>query len=143
NTPEKNPRQEQYQNDRSDAIDADQQSIDEPTLGNLEYLREFNGKYPYEVNLFDNQDFTDRLKNLLGSRYDFLISTWAVEFPIEVNNDIFVASACEAHNCDATNFIIVVDFSSNVMYAGIREEYNVETYSEDGSNSSQINNWAR
>jgi hypothetical protein len=118
-------------------------TTDNLTSNNLDFLKKLNGKYPYEVNLFDNSTFTQRLKNLLGnSKYNFLIETWAVEVPMEYANNIFVASGCQAHNCASTNFIIVVDFAKNVMYAGIREEDEVKTYSEDGSNSTKVSEWA-
>lgn len=108
---------------------------------NLDNLKKLNGKYPYEVKLLQNPVLTKRLKNLLKGRYKFLKETWAVETPIEVNNDIFVASGCQQHNCGNTNFIIVVDFSKDVLYAGIREEQVVKVYSEDGSSNSEIIKW--
>ena len=109
---------------------------------NLDFLKKLNGKYPYQVKLLDNSALMQRLKKLLGnSRYNFLKETWAVEIPMEFANNIFVASGCQAHNCSSTNFIIVFDFSNNVMYAGIREEDRVKTYSEDGSNSPRVSGW--
>jgi hypothetical protein len=115
---------------------------DNLTSNNLDFLKKLNGKYPYEVKLLDNSALTQRLKKLLGnSRYYFLKETWAVETPMEFTNNLFVASGCQAHNCGSTNFIIVFDFSNNVMYAGIREEGIVKTYSEDGSNSPKVNEW--
>lgn len=115
---------------------------DNSTLNSLDFLKKLDGKYPYEVKLFHNSILVKRLKKLLGnSRYTFLKETWAVETPMEFANNIFVASACQQHNCGSTNFIIVVDFSNNTIYAGIREEDNVKTYSEDGSYSQKINEW--
>ena len=109
-------------------------STDNSISNNLDFLKELEGKYPYEVKLFDKSAFTQRLKKLIGnSRYRFLEETWAVETPIKVENNIFVIFACQAHNCDSTNFVIAVDFSTNLMYAGIREEGKFKTYSEDGS----------
>ncbi len=111
--------------------------------GDLDFLRNLNGKYPYEVKLLDNPTLEKRLKNLLGTRFGFLKETWAVESAIEIKNNIFIATACQAHNCGSTNFIIVVDLSKNVMYAGVREEEQVKTYSEDGSSIQQLNEWAK
>lgn len=111
-------------------------------VDNLEYLKKFNGKYPYDIQLFSNPTLTRRLKRLLNGRYKFLEETWAVETPIEINNNTFVASGCEQHNCASTNFIIVVDFSKNVLYAGVREEDVVKVYSEDGSSNPEIIKWA-
>lgn len=117
-------------------------TTDNSTTNNLDFLKKLNGKYPYEVNLFENSIFTQRLEKLLGkSRYNFLTETWAVEVPMEYANNIFVASGCQAHNCASTNFIIVFDFSKKVMYAGMREENEVKTYSEDGSNSTKVIEW--
>jgi hypothetical protein len=118
------------------------QKTDNSTSNNLDFLKKLNGKYAGEVGLLNNSALMQRLKKLLGtSRYNFLKETWAVERPMEFTNNIFVASGCQAHFCGFTNFIIVVDFSTNVMYAGIREDGNVKTYSEDGSNSSKVNEW--
>ncbi|MDI9873832.1 hypothetical protein [Flectobacillus rivi] len=111
---------------------------DDPSMT---FLRKLQGKYPFDVKLFNSQSLTTRLKKLLGNRYQFMVSTWAVEVPIEVKNNLFVANGCEQHNCGATNFIIVYDFTKNNLSAGIREGDKVNTYSEDGSNSPRVMQW--
>jgi hypothetical protein len=111
---------------------------DDPSMA---FLRKLQGKYPFDVKLFNSQSLTTRLKKLLGNRYQFMVSTWAVEVPIEVKNNLFVANGCEQHNCGATNFIIVYDFTKNNLSAGIREGDKVNTYSEDGSNSPRVMQW--
>lgn len=108
----------------------------------LSYLTKYKGQYPNKVNLLGNSPLTTRLKTLLKSRYDFLIKTWGPETPIEIKNNTFIAWGCQQHNCSNTNFIIVVDFSKNVVYVGVREEENVKVYSEDGSRNIQISKWA-
>lgn len=114
------------------------------TSNNLDFLKEVNGKYPYEVKLLENPALIKRLKNLIGnSRYNFLKETWDVEAPMEYTNNVFVAIACQAHYCSGTNFIIVVDFSKNVMYVCIREEEEIKIYSEDGSNSEKVTEWIK
>lgn len=110
---------------------------------NLDFLKTLNGKYPYEVKLFEEFEFTQRLKNLLGYRYEFLEENWAVESPLQYMNGVFVAKACKAHECGSTNFIIVYDFSNDVMYSGIREDRQVKTYSENGESSPIIKNWQK
>jgi len=105
------------------------------------FLANYNEKYPNEVNLLNNPTIKERLKNLIGNRFSFLEETWAVESPIKVVNNTFIASGCQAHNCSATNFIIVVNLESNIMYVGIREEEVIKTYSEDGTISTYIEEW--
>jgi hypothetical protein len=110
---------------------------------NLDVLRNFNGKYSFDVKLLEKTEFSQRLKTLLGDeRYTFLKTHWNVVSPMEVVNDVFVAKACQKHNCHDTNFIIVYDFQKNVMYAGIREESKVSRYSESGEHSPAVMDWA-
>lgn len=109
--------------------------------GRLDFLKSYDGKYPHEVKLLDNPALVRRLKALVGNRFSFIKETWAVEIPMEVDAMFFKASACEAHNCGYTNFIIVYDFTTDVLYAGVREEQVVKTYSEDGSKNDEIMYW--
>lgn len=119
-------------------------SVNLPTNANsLEYLRTFNGKYPYDIKLLDEKLLSKRLKSLLKDRFFFLKKTWAVETPIEVNNNTFKAWGCKQHFCDSTNFIIVVDFKKNVIYVGIRDNENIKVYSEDGSKNKLVENWTK
>lgn len=113
-----------------------------PVDHDMDFLKDLNGKYPNDVKLLENKALTERLKKLLGDRYNFLKETWAVETPMEYSNNIFTASACQAHNCGSTNFIIIFDFLKNVMYAGIREEEKAKTYAEDGSSNAKLTDWA-
>jgi hypothetical protein len=98
--------------------------------GDLDFLVEFEGKYPHDVNFLDNPVIQQRLRTMLGDRFLFLKEKWAVETPIKIKNNILVASACEAHNCDNTNFMIAIDIANNLMYAGIREGQNAKLYYE-------------
>lgn len=105
--------------------------IENPNNDNIDFLNNMNGKYPFKVKFLENILIKRRLKKLLGNRFAFFVETWAVETPIIIENNIFVAWGCQQHNCGSTNFIIVVNLQKNVMYAGIREEGQIETYSED------------
>ena len=126
----------------SESVKVKELQTDNKTVESLDNLKKFDGKYPYDAKLFTNSVLTNRLKSLLKGRYRFLKETWAVETPIEINNNIFVASACQQHNCGNTNFIIVVDFSKDILYAGVREDEVVKVYSEDGTSNDEIIKWA-
>src|ERR1700689_29880 len=66
---------------------------------NLQFLKQFNGKYAYQEKLFDNAGIKKRLEKLLGGQYDYFIkSIWQVETPIKVENDFFYAWAMQAHS---------------------------------------------
>ncbi|TFV94719.1 hypothetical protein E4S40_11970 [Algoriphagus kandeliae] len=112
-------------------------------VDSLQFLKDLNEKYPYDVKLFENSAFTERLKNLLGpERFTFLIETWAVEMPIEYDNELFIAQACQKNNCDTTNFIILYDTSKMIMHVGIRENDEAKIYSEEGDAPQLLKDWA-
>ena len=113
------------------------------STGGLDFLREYAGKYPADIKLMENASFTKRLKTLTGNRYQFLKETWAVETPMEVKGDIFSAEACMAHNCGATNFIVVVDLANDKMYVGIRENDKVKRYGEDENHPQALKDWEK
>jgi len=122
-------------------IKSNKQQSNNLESANLDFLKKVDGKYPYEIKLLENEILNKRLKSLIGNRYTFLKKTWAVEIPMTFKNNIFVAIACQAHNCDATSFIIVVDFTNNNMSVGIKEENQINLFSENGTISPEINNW--
>lgn len=106
----------------------------ENKTNNLNYLKNTNKQYPYDIKLFENSIFTERLKKLIGTKnYKYLIKTWAVEIPIKCNENTFVAFACEAHNCGVTDFIIIIDFLNDKLYVKIRKNKKVKIYSEDNN----------
>lgn len=107
----------------------------------LAFLQKLNGKYPYEVKLLNEPKLTTRLQKLMGENYSALKEFWEVEEPIKITENEFVASACQAHNCDNTNFIIVYNFKTNILYTGVRQEQQVQTYSEDGSTCQALKDW--
>jgi len=119
-----------------------QSNFENTNRNTLNDLKDFNGKYPFEVKLFDNATFSYRLQKLLGNRYNYLKENWTVATPLEFSNNTFVASGCKAHFCNSTNFIVVYDFSSDIMYAGIREGHIVKMYSENTTTSPRITEWA-
>lgn len=109
----------------------------------LDFLRDMNGKYPYEIKLLDNDILKARIVNLIGDRYSTFKMKWNTETPITVSDNIFVASAFEAHNATATCFIIVFDISNNILYVGMKENGEILLYSENGKSCQQLDNWGR
>ena len=108
-----------------------------------EFLRKCADKYPSEVQLLDNPDITRRLTKIMGSDYAFLKETWKIETPSYIADNAFVASGCKQHDCGGVNFIIVVDLAANTMYAGVRRDNSVISYSENGGTHPYIELWER
>jgi len=109
----------------------------------LQFLLENAGDYPHDIKLFEKPQLKERLKKLLGQRYQFFMETWAVESPIEINKNNAIIAACEAHNCDATNFIVVADMEKEILFAGIREVGKVQVFSEKSNiKNEELEKWA-
>ena len=56
---------------------------------------------------------------------------------------MFDASGCEQHNCDMTNFIIVVDLEKDILYIGYRVENEIFTFGEDQNYPKSILDWEK
>ncbi|CAN5325386.1 hypothetical protein BH10ACI2_BH10ACI2_24060 [soil metagenome] len=76
-------------------------------------LKKSAGKYPNDIKLLENVEIKDRLKKLLGKDFTDLKAHWNVETPMEIENGVFKAGACEAHNCGSNNYLMFVDLKSD------------------------------
>ena len=74
--------------------------------------------------------------------WEHLIFDCASGLSLEVKNNVFVAWGCEQHNCGSTNFIVVVDLAKNIMFAGIREEDKVTSFSEGPELPQELLKWS-
>lgn len=108
----------------------------------LAFLRQLEGKYPDEVKLFENTIFRQRLRHLTGRQFRFMVRNFNVQTPAEIIDNIFVIFACRAHNCTYTDFIVVYDFTNDILHAGIRKKEQEKIYSEGGDIPAQILQWA-
>ncbi|HEY9188435.1 MAG TPA: hypothetical protein VIR55_11100 [Ignavibacteria bacterium] len=128
----------------SDTITNNQMNkSDNSQKSNLDFLNKYKGKYLGQENLLDNPVLKERLKKMLGSRFDFIYLIWETETPIEINNGILYAWAMQAHSGGDPEVVLMADLNKNVLYVGIRENGKVELYSEDGSEVPQrMSEWA-
>lgn len=95
-------------------------------------LKKSAGKYPYEVKLLDNEELKDRLKKLLGKDFAAMKANWNVETPMEIENGIFKASACEAHNCASNTYVLFVDLNNDNINVFHVEDSGTKHYFEGG-----------
>jgi hypothetical protein len=106
-------------------------SVSPTVAGIVPTLKKSAGKYPYEVKLLENPELKSRLTKLLGSDWPDMKANWNVETPIEIDGSIFKASACQAHNCAANNYVMFVDLGNdNINVYHIEENKGTKTYFE-------------
>ena len=77
------------------------------------YFNALLGKYPTQVNLFQNEILTSRLKNINRFDYDALIANWNTETPITIENQIIHSSGCKAHNCPSSGYEFFIDLEND------------------------------
>lgn len=111
----------------------------------VDFLKNLDGKVPFDINLINTPIMKNGLKELIKDRYTFLRKNFNTQLPIIIANNYFIAEACKAHECGFTEFIIVVDLTKDVLYVGIREkEDKIQTFSEDGSPDPEpIRHWSK
>ena len=90
----------------------------------LSYMKNYNGKYPYEVKLIEKKSvLRTRLQKLLGKeKFDFLESHFDVQSPMVIKNNVLIAHGCMQHNCDGIFFNIFYDFKKDIINVGIKDE---------------------
>ncbi|WP_288443722.1 hypothetical protein [uncultured Chryseobacterium sp.] len=127
-----------------DRTEKESSSILQKTSKNtsLFFLSKYKGEYPSDVKLLNNTILKNRLIQLIGKeRYQYMNQTWAVEGGIGVKNNMFDASGCEQHNCDMTNFMIVVDLKKDILYMGYRVEGEIKKFGEKDDFPEQLLQW--
>ena len=71
-----------------------------------------NGKYASEINLFDKNDISDRLKKLTGTTtYKEIVEKFNVQTPIVSENNIYKLTGCLINNCPA--YLVTILYDSN------------------------------
>jgi len=107
--------------------------VSQTSTGIVSTLKKSAGKYPYEIKLLENAELKVRLTKLLGGGWQDMKANWNVETPIEIEGSIFRASACQAHNCAANNYVMFVDLDQdNINVYHIEEDKGTDTYFEKG-----------
>lgn len=94
-------------------------------------LKSFDGQYPFDIDLLDNELFRNRIRHLLGdSRFAFMQKYFEVQAPMTVTQSVFVARGCKTHECNSTNFTLIYDIKNNKFYVVIVDNFIVSIYYE-------------
>lgn len=113
-----------------------------PAANDLSFLKNYDKQYPSDARLWEQQPFIDRLKQTVGDTvFASLPSLRGTEMPIEVNGDEAIVAACEQHNCNRSNILIVVDLAANSMAVGVRKEGIVTVYNAGHTASPALRKW--
>lgn len=113
------------------------------------YIKELEGKYPTDVNLFESGVVKTQLLNLLGEEnYNLFIKNMGVQVPIEIIDDeyAFVRGGAP-HNFGTDEACIEIDFINDKISVGILSEGKGVLYfteKEDKSETKgELNTWLK
>lgn len=92
-----------------------------------------NGKYAYEINLFDENDISDRLKKLIGATtYKEIVEKFNVQTPIVSENNIYKLTGCLRNNCPAYMVTILYDSNTDNLNVLIDKSGKIIEFKEKG-----------
>ena len=109
----------------------------------LDFLKGYDGKYVYEVELFFHPVITKRLTDLLGAeKYAYLNEIWQTQAPIDVENGSLYVWGMEENSGGNPGALIMADLDEDIFYVAIRNEEGENTYVEKGADiPEKMQNW--
>ncbi len=97
----------------------------------LAFLNELNGKYMFEVNIFDNPVMKQRLQKLVGKEFIPLkTQLFGVVGPYEVKNGMFYFWGMVPHSGGDPGALIMADITKDILYVGIRRNKKIQYFKE-------------
>ena len=104
--------------------------VTEPELKVNNIITENVGKYPRDINLFENEEVVSRLKFLTGENYLEMLSNFNVETPIVSENGIYKVTGCKQHDCPAYHTTILFDAHNDNMNVLINQDGKIKGFAE-------------
>lgn len=98
----------------------------------VEVITKNDGKYPHDVKLFEDKNFTDRLKKVVGKDYDEMVKSFNVESPIVSENAIYKLHGCKQHDCPGYATSIYYDAKNDNLNVSIDRNGKVTDFAERG-----------
>lgn len=113
------------------------------------YIKNYKGKYPHDLNLFEKGVLKTQLINLLGKeKYNVFLQNMSVQIPIEIINDEYTFITGGApHSFGYDVACIEIDFVNDKISVGILTEGKDVFYFTEKENKSQkqtegkLNSW--
>ena len=97
-------------------------------------------KYPKDINFFSNATLRDRAIELMGEpRFEYMVSNFDFEYPIEHNKRGYVVTACKSNMCEITDFEIQYFPDDDNLCI----KYNVDRNTEIFQNRERSVKWTR
>lgn len=91
------------------------------------------GQYPREFGLFEDEEIVNRLKFLVGDRYDEMVANFNVETPVVTEDGIYKVTGCKQHECPNYHVTILFDAVNDNMNVLINQDGKIDGFGEKAS----------
>ncbi len=106
----------------------------DPNRESLDFLRDLEGKYPFDSKLFTTEPMKSRLEKLMAHKYMDFIQRMEVQVPIRIEGDLAIMQGLMTHGGGTEEAMLIVDLPKNLMWVGILENGEKVTHlNEDGN----------
>jgi|SRR5690625_2065481 len=95
-------------------------------------ITENKGAYPREFGVFDDSDFSKRIKDLIGDQYEDVVANFNTETPVVSEDGIYKFTGCKQHDCPAFKTTILFDANKDNLNVLIEKEEETEVFDEEG-----------
>lgn len=102
------------------------------TTASVEVITKNEGKYPHDIKLFEDKNFAERVKKLVGKDYDEILKNFNVESPIVSDNGIYKTHGCKQHDCPGYATSIYYDSKNDNLNVSIDKNGKVSEFLEKG-----------
>ena len=130
-----------YTKEKKSPVTAQLEKTDLPSANNLDFLATYTTQ---KKDIFSNKNFIARLKKLMGSNYQRMMSNWDLSTDMVTENGLFYHWGMQSHNGGYHESMILADIKKNLLYVKLIKEENPYYFSEDGKNiiPKYIMDWA-
>lgn len=79
----------------------------------LGFLLTYEGKYATRENLFEKEEFAQRLQSLDRFNYEALLKNYNTETPVTIVDNVVHMSGCRQHECPASAYDFFIDLDND------------------------------
>ena len=102
------------------------------TFGFENIITKNKGKYPSDINFFENNEIAERIKELTKDRFVDIVNNFNVQSPIVSENRIYKFTGCKQHNCPLFFTTILFDASKDNIQVIIDKNGEIQEFNEKG-----------
>lgn len=110
---------------------ANRKIVPNRSRGSLSYLKEYDGQYPSQAGLFENEELPLRMKKLMGeASFAKFVGYAQEEKPIQFHNGLALITGCKQNDCERYESVVFINTGLDKIYIGLLDNNQVQTWSD-------------